>query len=95
MGNANTVTQAQIEALMAGGSFYDTKIGNKTCVLTLMLANGFEITESAACVDPANYSREIGIDICKKRIADRLWQLEGYRLQCAMYTDGAAMQRAE
>jgi hypothetical protein len=80
------ITQEQIDALMAASVFGDIKMGDKTCVVTMKLPNGFEITESASCVDPANYDREIGIMVCKKRIAGRLWELEGYRLQCALAT---------
>lgn len=77
----NTVTQEQIEEIIKGGTLITGKIGRKTTVLCLVLQNGFEITATSACVDPENYDLAIGEEVCKKKIADRLWELEGYRLQ--------------
>lgn len=78
----NTITQANIDAIMSRAKVEVTKAGDKTCVVHVTLANGFEITETAACVDPANYSEAIGKQIALKRIVDRLWLLEGWRLAC-------------
>jgi hypothetical protein len=50
-------------------------------VLVATLPCGFEVTVSTACVDPRNFSTEMGLDIAKRKIRDRLWELEGYRLQ--------------
>jgi len=77
----NTVTKEQIEAILSQSKHYDAKLGTKTTAVTVVLPNGFEITETSACVDPANYSHDIGVSICKKRLVDRLWMLEGYALQ--------------
>lgn len=32
--------------------------------------------------DPDNYDHDLGVEICKKRIEDELWKLEGYRKVC-------------
>lgn len=45
------------------------------------LRNGFILTESSACVDPANYDAELGKRLCLQHIENRLWELEGYALQ--------------
>ena len=36
------------------------KLGERTTVVRCILKNGFELVESSACVDPRNYSEEIG-----------------------------------
>lgn len=54
-----------------------TVFGNCT-VVVLQLPNGFTVVESSGCIDPANYSEEIGKEICLKRIEDKIWMLEGY-----------------
>ena len=82
----NSITKEQIEVIMSASVFSDAKIGQKTTVVCCTLPNGFEVTESSACVDPANYNHEIGVKICTERIANRVWQLEGYRLQCELWT---------
>ena len=41
------------------------------------------IVESSACVDPKNYSEEIGAEICKERIKNQVWNHLGFLLQTA------------
>ncbi len=77
-----TITKDQIDALLAASTFTDTKLGEKTTVVCAKLPNGFEVIESSGCVDPANYNHELGVQTCKRRIVDKVWMLEGYRLQC-------------
>ena len=47
----------------------------------MQLPNGFVLTESSACVDPANYDEKLGYEICIKKLTERVWELEGYLLQ--------------
>jgi hypothetical protein len=54
----------------------------KTTVVAVTLPSGFVIVESSSCVDPDNYDGNIGFDICMNRIRNKVWELEGYRLQC-------------
>ncbi len=58
---------------------------SKTTLVQCVLLNGFVITESSACVDPANYSEEIGAEICMKKIKDQIWFLMGFLMQSAVY----------
>jgi len=85
----NTITKEKIQAILDNCHFQTGRIGQKTTVVCAILPNGFEITESSACVDPANYNQEVGESVCKERIANRIWQLEGYRLQCQLSEGGA------
>lgn len=57
--------------------------GKKTTVVRAELVNGFEIVESSSCVDTANYSEEIGAEICKERIRNKVWGYLGFMLQTA------------
>ena len=77
----NKVTQLQIEALLAGTDFQVTTFHDKVTVVVAKLPNGFTIVESSGCVDPVNYDEALGTEICKKKIEDKLWYLEGYLLQ--------------
>jgi hypothetical protein len=88
MTKKNTVTQLQIEALLAETDFEIRTIYGKVTVVVAKLPNGFTIVESSACVDPANYDEAIGVEICKQRIENQLWQLEGYLLQEQLYKEG-------
>lgn len=78
---ANTVTKEQIDILVQESKVSAKKMGEKTTVVQLTLPNGFTITESSSCVDPANYDQEIGKKLCLDKIRNKLWELEGYRLQ--------------
>lgn len=62
-----------------------TEFGKPTTYVTVMMRNGFTLRESTTCVDPANYSEEIGKEICLKRIEEKIWFLLGYQLQEELY----------
>ena len=59
----------------------------KCTIVAVQLKNGFVLVESSSCVDPINYSEAIGMSICIERIKNRLWELEGYKLQCMIGGD--------
>ena len=60
-------------------------MGDRTTVVRCGLRNGFEIVESSACVDPRNYSEELGRKICMEKIKDKIWELLGFLLQTAWH----------
>lgn len=55
--------------------------GKPVTVTAVRMKNGFTIIDSTTCVDPANYSEEIGKQVCLKHIEDKVWLLLGYALQ--------------
>ena len=59
-------------------------VGEKTTLVRVVLVNGFEIIESSACVDKANYNEEIGAECCIDKIKDKIWFLLGFLLQTAV-----------
>ena len=52
-------------------------------MVQMVYPTGFTDFATSACVDPKNYSEEIGGDICIKKINDRLWGFLGFMLQWA------------
>ena len=84
MPNENTVTQKQIDDLFNKADLTENVVFHKCLVVTVQLKNGFIIVESSACVDPENFDIEIGRKICCDRIKNKLWELEGYKLQCKL-----------
>lgn len=82
----NTVTKKQIDDIFNKATVTEYVAFNKCLVVTTQLENGFIIVESSACVDPANFNLAIGRDICYERITNKLWELEGYKLQCEVST---------
>ncbi len=84
--NPNRPSKVSIDQQMVKdfiATFESTKIGDKTTVVRATLKNGFEIVETSACVDKANYDQELGTKICMKRIEDKVWELLGFLLQTA------------
>lgn len=79
------VTQDTINAIIDASKISITKIDPKTTVVIATLQNGFVILESSSCVDPDNYDENIGRDLCMEKIKEKLWELEGYRLQCKIH----------
>ena len=61
------------------------EFGKPVTYVTVQMLNGFTIRESTTCVDPENYSEEIGKEICLKKIEDKIWFLLGYSLQEKLY----------
>lgn len=55
------------------------------CVL--VLDNGFTVTGESACVDPANFSSEIGMRVAREKAIEKIWPLLGFRLRDRMHTE--------
>ena len=64
------------------------EFGKPCTYITVRMKNGFTLRESTTCVDPANYSEEIGKEICLKHIEDKIWFLLGYALQDKAFKNG-------
>lgn len=77
----NKITKEQIDEIVKNSKFDVKKVFGKCTVVSMQLPNGFVLVESSACVDPKNYDRALGEQICKEKLINRVWELEGYRLQ--------------
>lgn len=81
----NKITKQQIDEIVKNSKFDVKKVFGKCTVVSMQLPNGFVLVESSACVDPKNYDRALGEQICKEKLINRVWELEGYRLQSELY----------
>ena len=78
----NTVTQTQVDNAIVETDIRTIElVGKKHTLVAVKLQNGFSIIETTTCVDPKNYSEEIGAEICLEKIKNKIWMLEGYALQ--------------
>ena len=80
-----TVTQGQIDAIMEEAEIAVDTVFDKCTVVTCKLPNGFVIVESSACVSSENYDEAVGFEICYAKIVNKVWELEGYKLQDELY----------
>lgn len=81
------VEEKDIDELINNADIDVKTVLDKCTVVTVRLKNGFILTESSACVDSKNYDEEIGKKICLDKIRDKLWLLEGYKLQDKLYKE--------
>lgn len=79
------ITEEYIASIMEDSEFEVFTSFDKCTIVSCRLPNGFVITESSACVSPENYDKNLGEDICFDKIADKIWELEAYRLQQELY----------
>ena len=77
----NTITQEHIDALIRESQINVKTVFGKCTIVAVQLKNGFVLVESSSCVDPLNYNEAMGMSICIDRIKNKLWELEGYKLQ--------------
>ncbi len=77
------ITQDHIDSLVASEKF--ERIGPKTTLCLLTLVNGFEIVGTSGVVNPDNYDATIGNSIAKENAIEKIWELEGYRLQWLLH----------
>lgn len=82
-GSTRRITEEDVMNCIEGEQV--CKLGQKTTCVVLTLRNGFEVVGTSACVDPAGYDQEKGAECARKRAMDKVWELEGYRLQCEMH----------
>lgn len=80
----NKVIQADIDNLIELSQVSVSRVFGKCTIVSVQLPNGFVLVESSACVNPMNYDEAMGISICMEKIKNRLWELEGYKLQCEL-----------
>lgn len=83
VGDNNTIVETNVHDFVKEIEYQQW--GDKTTIAKATLANGFIITESSSCVDPANFSMDIGSNICKENIYNRVWNLLGFLLQTAQH----------
>lgn len=77
----NSITQAEIDKLIAEAQINVKTVFGKCTVVAVQLKNGFVLVESSSCVSPLNYDEAMGMSICIEKIKNKLWELEGYKLQ--------------
>jgi hypothetical protein len=62
-----------------------TTIGEKTTVVNAHTRSGFDTIRHSSCVDPKNYSEELGKQYAMEEVVNDLWAHLGFVLQWAKY----------
>lgn len=82
-----SVASEFVSDILEGSEVIVDTLFDKCTMVACKLPNGFVIVETSACVDPDNYDEELGINICLDKIADKIYELEGYVLQNKMHEE--------
>lgn len=83
----NKLTIDDLKAKIVGETF--THIGDSTTIAChLKLENGFVVTGTSACIDPAIFDKDIGMSIAYDNAVDKIWMLEGYLLKERRFNAG-------
>lgn len=61
------------------------KVGDKTTIVNAHTLTGFDIVKHSSCVDPKNYSEELGKKYAMEEVGRALWSYLGFVLQWAKY----------
>lgn len=77
----NFIKESDVQEILKDSQVKVFTVFDKCTIVAVKLPNGFTICESTGCIDPENYSEEIGKEICLEKIIDKIWLLEGYNLQ--------------
>lgn len=60
-------------------------VGEKTTVVNAHTLTGFDTVRYSSCVDPKNYSEELGKEYAMEEVVNNLWAHLGFVLQWAKY----------
>jgi hypothetical protein len=74
------VTLEQVESVMKDMDVRDEVWWGNTTVVSVRLKNGWTITKTTACIDPAEYDHSLGFSICMKEIESEIWKMLGWSL---------------
>lgn len=90
---AVAVTPEEVQAFVK--DVKTAKMGDKTTVVQVTLLNGFEIVETASCVDPSRYDEKVGTEIAFARAQGKIWEYLGFLKQHQLWSIGALREHQE
>ena len=79
----NKITDKDLDNFIVKG--ISVKLGEKTAVVLDTTITGFDTVGTSACVDSNNYNQEIGDNIAREEIRNKMWGHLGFILQWAKY----------
>lgn len=65
------------------------KIGAKTTVCVITLTNGYEVTGTSACIDPADYREDLGMKYAQEDAQDKIEHLKAFHKQTQLMIKNA------
>jgi hypothetical protein len=78
----STVTEDLLKSKIVGESY--SRMGIKTTICVLTMANGFEVVGTSACVDPTNFNYDLGKKLAYENAFNKIYELESYQMHTAL-----------
>lgn len=75
------ITPDAIKAKIASVQYHNPPHESTTTYCTIIMKTGFEFVGRSACVDPANFNKEIGEKVAYDDAFRQIWSHEGYLLK--------------
>ena len=72
-----------IDRFVAYSGYQNIGVSGKSTLIRAAMISGFQEYEVSSCIDPKNYSAQIGYENGMKHVKDRLWKMLGFVLQWA------------
>jgi hypothetical protein len=82
--SAPRLSPKDIDSVIVSETFTVLPSG-KSMVCELTLENGFTVRGDSACVSKENFNFDIGKEISRENARNKVWELEGYRLQESLH----------
>ena len=77
------LTPEDIESVIQSEQYYVFP-GTTLTICCLTIRGGYNVTGESACVDPANFNKELGEKYAREQAVEKIWPLEGYLLKQLM-----------
>lgn len=72
---------------------YTVVPGTTVTICHILLKNGFSVSGDEACVDPANFNKELGEKYAYEKAFNNLWPLFGFLTKQRMYEEEMRVER--
>lgn len=81
------ITYEYVDEIMQNSEIEIQTVCDKCAVVSCKLPNGYVIVESASCPSVEEYDEDTYADICLDKIAEKIFELETYRIQEEIYRE--------
>ena len=77
----NRVTLEDMMAKIEDVEYSRSQLCPELTLAVVKVSNGFSFVGKSACVDPANYNKELGEKFAKEDAIRQMWAFEGYAMR--------------
>lgn len=78
--NKDIVIKDRVDDIIMQSTFDIKEVFNKCVIVSCLLPNGMVLVESYDFIDAGDYEQKQGVDICIKKIKDKIYEIERYKI---------------